>query len=359
MLLHKAGMEVQDIYHSLTQSLALDAEEGDVYQDAVDILTAKFKPRCNFPYERIRFRNLSQLQGETIDIYEARLRRQALNCGFGPLLDEHLRDQILDKVFSKLLKRKLIEIGPEMTLQNILDTSRSWEDANEKEDALQQVPDPPLPATADISKIQDQFRPAKRQIKCFSCGYLGHVKNSPECPAQGQECRRCRRKGHFMACCRDKPQAYQNQTRTEQRDNEGRKRMPSKKVRQVVASSSEDETECEYLFGITSCIRHLSNTEDLLTVKVGGIHLQVMVDSGASVNVIDEKTWISLKKNKIKCVNTKTNKALFPYGVKTPLTVIEKFTADVQFSEKTVVNAPFYVIKKREYPYWVERQHWN
>ena len=62
LLLHITGLNVQDIYFRLT-------EEGgsDSYQTAKATLNKYFKPQANVPYERLCFRETSQLANETVE----------------------------------------------------------------------------------------------------------------------------------------------------------------------------------------------------------------------------------------------------------------------------------------------------
>lgn len=49
-----------------------------------------------------------------------------------------------------------------------------------------------------------------------------------------------------------------------------------------------------------------SNTERV-TFNVGGVDLPMLIDSGASCNIVDEDTWEMLKEKKIKCFSSKAN----------------------------------------------------
>ena len=54
LLLHTAGIAVQDIYHMLTE----EAGDADVYTKAARALDNYFHPWTNIPYERHIFRQL-------------------------------------------------------------------------------------------------------------------------------------------------------------------------------------------------------------------------------------------------------------------------------------------------------------
>ena len=59
-----------------------------------------------------------------------------------------------------------------------------------------------------------------------------------------------------------------------------------------------------------------------IEVFIGGILVQMVVDSEASTTVIDKHLWSTLKHEKIECVSKKSNKKLYPYGSKQPLEVL-------------------------------------
>jgi hypothetical protein len=86
-----------------------------------------------------------------------------------------------------------------------------------------------------------------------------------------------------------------------------------------------------------------------VTVSVGGIPLEMVIDSGASTNVIDKYLWEDLKKKHIKCTSRKTTKKLYAYGSTTPLRVIGIFTADVNVADRHVTTE-FTVIEGKGEP---------
>lgn len=62
---------------------------------------------------------------------------------------------------------------------------------------------------------------------------------------------------------------------------------------------------------------------------MGGVNLKVLIDSGATRNIIDEQTWEWLKHKYIKC-NSKPGdggKKLYAYATSKPLEVKETFEA--------------------------------
>ena len=86
-----------------------------------------------------------------------------------------------------------------------------------------------------------------------------------------------------------------------------------------------------------------------VAVSVGGVPLEMVIDSGASKNVIDKCLWENLKKKHIKCTSKRTTKKLYAYGSTTPLTVIRTFTANVNVAGK-YVTTEFTVIEGKGEP---------
>ena len=55
----------------------------------------------------------------------------------------------------------------------------------------------------------------------------------------------------------------------------------------------------------------------------------VLIDSGATSNLLGQGTWESLKSQKVKCQTRKQAKTLFPHGNTEPLPTLGTFTADI------------------------------
>jgi hypothetical protein len=88
ILLHTAGMDVQDIFDTIPD---VDTKN---YAASLAALDEQFAPQMNESYERHVFRSMSQDDSETVDQFITRLRQQAKNCGFqANQVDENVRDR--------------------------------------------------------------------------------------------------------------------------------------------------------------------------------------------------------------------------------------------------------------------------
>ncbi len=93
-------------------------------------------------------------------------------------------------------------------------------------------------------------------------------------------------------------------------------------------------------------IQHDCRDTDRLNVCLGNVHLRMLVDCGASSNVIDENTWEKLKSERIKCNSyiPDTENFFFSYSSDQPLPVMGAFKCDVRIGSQ-MVHAEFFVIK--------------
>ncbi|XP_022784883.1 uncharacterized protein K02A2.6-like [Stylophora pistillata] len=87
----------------------------------------------------------------------------------------------------------------------------------------------------------------------------------------------------------------------------------------------------------------------MINLLVGGISVRMLIDSGASTNVIDKGTWEELKSQKIECKSYRCKKKLYGYGSSVPLKVIGCFEARVVVGDK-VCEAEFVVIDGTKQP---------
>ncbi|XP_060076193.1 uncharacterized protein K02A2.6-like [Ylistrum balloti] len=318
LLLHCAGVPVQDIYFTLTE-----AEGGDEYAVAVATLSKHFETKINVPYERYVFRSMCQ-EDESIEQFITRLRRQAVLCEFGNI-EEQIRDQIIEKCKSHKLRTKCLEKGKELTLDQLRTIAATMEMADVQAKKMES----PLSSVNQINfvKQKDTKRSTSSSTKalCFRCGREGHFAKDSGCPAKNKKCNKCGKMGHFRACCKTKePRCLKAERST---------------LSKVKGKVNCVESEAEYAFSV----QHTD--ADRLSFMVGGHKVDMVVDSGATVNIIDKPTWEDLKKRKIVCRSEKTDKRLYSYGADKPLSLLGKFitTVSVDGSDDEI-EAAFYVL---------------
>ena len=129
LLLHTAGINVQDIFFTLPE----ETEGTNSYVKAVNALNKHFKPQAKYVlYERLVFRETKQTVSETIEQYVTRLRQKAHTCDFGDPCEEQIRDQVISGCVSHNLRLKLLQKGGELTLSQLREIARAMENAEKQ-----------------------------------------------------------------------------------------------------------------------------------------------------------------------------------------------------------------------------------
>ena len=92
------------------------------------------------------------------------------------------------------------------------------------------------------------------------------------------------------------------------------------------------------------------NLVDPIPINVGGVDIKFMIDSGASVNIIDKPTFdFFLQQNKFNCEILTVDRKIFPYGSKIPLNLSCKLSTDFSYND-SFVKCDFYVLDGEDAP---------
>lgn len=347
LLLHTAGLEVQEVFFTLVS----DGEEKD-YAATLKVLDDYFIPKANVPFERHVFRQIGQSSEETVDQFVCRLRQRAASCDFGEREDEYIRDQLIDKCYSAKLRRKFLEKQGSVTLNDLLVIARAQEAVD-----LQMETMGGNAGSEHVNSVTDvKFGANSEKKECFNCGREDHFARDWRCPARGRKCDQCGAVGHFKVKCHKRPQRGSQQGQKQGVSSWGRRVDPrvtdggKKTNTNFVDSCTDGEAEKgerpnftpEYVFSVGNEVNHCNG---IVTLQIGGVILpNVLIDSGATCNLLGKETWEWLKNQRILCQTRKEAKVLFAYGNTTPLPTLGTFTADVTSGDTNVTCEADFVV---------------
>ena len=161
--------------------------------------------------------------------------------------------------------------------------------------------------------------------RCYRCGKEGHIGSDEACAARNAKCRKCHSVGH-----------YDGVYRTSRRSGGGQQKNPST----VNAVEDADEDEYDFTVGLGTG----TSDEASIEVKVERITVKnVLIDSGATCNVINKATRHDLKEQGIASKLTHSTKRLLSCGSAEPLQCMEEFRAHTQLNNREV-NADYIVV---------------
>ncbi|CAH1255636.1 RTL1 [Branchiostoma lanceolatum] len=338
LMLHTAGVAVQDIYFTKVE----EEKDKKTYHEAVKVLDDYFIPKSNVAFERHLFRQMKQQSGESVDDLVCRLRQKAATCDFGTQVDVHIRDQVIEAGLDPKLKRKFLERGGNLELTTMLDIARAHESVGRqllemtgqvnalsvgqgKKDTSRTTQRGPHSTFQGRPRDRPRDawttrKPEPRAGKsCYSCGRQGHISKDTACPARGKTCSQCGKMNHFKAVCRGKRGQTQRKSNTNQ-----------------------VEQSADYVFGVQKG----RQGDGTVTLKVGGVILQeVLIDSGATCNILSKDTWESMKNQQVKVWDQHKNcRKLYPYGSNTALPTLGTFTTSVLCPSNGVSTEGVFVV---------------
>ncbi|CAC5381707.1 unnamed protein product [Mytilus coruscus] len=238
---------------------------------------------------------------ETIDAFHTKLRQLSVNCEF---TDDNLevKSQIVQGCSSSRLRRKAFR--EDMTLEQLLLSARALElsekQANEIEHKDEKLETNALHKKRNVRRNQPRYlqdkRPEQRvnrNNKCRNCGgefpHRGNVllKENPAIFVRSlTTSRRCVGQKEILILndllIRWRTQIFENNFECQSK----------------IDSSSDDE----YVFGLQTestkgTVNSIKRDQPRICVKINESNINVLIDTGSSINVIDEDTYNRMKRN--------------------------------------------------------------
>lgn len=350
LLLTYVGEQTNDIFDTLPNT-------GTDYDTAILRLTEHFSPTENKDMAIFDFRQVKQQSGESIDEFYRRLKEKACLCGFHDE-DNEIKTQVIHKTSDPRLRRKALR--EQLDLKNILTYGKTLEKSDLSARKLEQVEKHETATSETTNHIEfnkrqygqsgNQHNQRPRQNKgarhpqnntkpqqpskqlCRNCGgTYPHQNGKYNCPAHGKECHNCRKIGHFAKYCLSKTLSKPPRQKTD----------VNKKYADNITSEAppSSDTDDEFTFNLYD-----KQKQPQVTVSIAKIPIRVIIDSGSTVNIINENTFNVIKRSNRNVNLEKSNAKIYPYGAEKPLQVLGQFTATV-VHDSTSTTATFQVTK--------------
>jgi hypothetical protein len=220
--------------------------------------------------------------------------------------DREIKTQIVQNCLSHKLRMKALQ-NPELSITQLLDAGKVMEMSKSQAETIEEKQSinnlsrkytrraskqnqngGHVDRNSNGAKTADRNSVPGASGKCRNCGKgYPHPGGKTSCPAYGKICRGCGKQNHYEAVCRSKKPNTKQEFKTQK---------PRHNVQNLVDenSSSEDSDEDGYAFSVNSTGKEQS--QPMFNIVIHDTPMTIMADSGASVNVLDEKDYQALSK---------------------------------------------------------------
>ena len=137
------------------------------------------------------------------------------------------------------------------------------------------------------------------QEKCFRCGKLIIKQKNLNCPARNRECFKCNKMGRYARCCKTKLALNKNEEFNSKH----------RSVKQLCDRGKSLGDDSGFVFALNT-----RNQIERQKISIGDMEVEMLIDSGATCNILGRQLWEFLKKNLIKCKCYFTEKKIYAYG---------------------------------------------
>ncbi|KAJ1209816.1 hypothetical protein NDU88_005188 [Pleurodeles waltl] len=186
--------------------------DGNNFDAALMDLDKYFAPKVCIGITRLKNFQRKQHKEEEVDDYVAELKKLAIDCKFGILHEDLIRDQLVMHARNQSIQERLW-INGDAPLEDVLAIIRKAEisgrcatelKSSDKEDcSVLKINN--RKSTSNYKERASEKTPTfnykekvdLRDKKCYRCGSKEHLAFSKSCPAAKQRCNNCGVVGHF------------------------------------------------------------------------------------------------------------------------------------------------------------------
>ncbi|XP_062715467.1 uncharacterized protein LOC134291564 [Aedes albopictus] len=369
LLLACGGFELQEIFFNIPGAdVTEDCEaEIDPYVVAMQKLDEYFDPQRHEAHERYLFWDMKPEMGETLGKFLMRAQVCASKCNFGGTSLESSNVAVVDKILQFVpgsLREKLLQIE-NLTLQEAIRQVNAYEMTKAASDQI---------SGQNINQKPNLSSESVRQVQA-GCKFCGRPHRSGEmCPAWNKTCSACGKRGHFRSVCFSRlslrpanpkvvpsvvPQSFTKRAVDQYSDSRA---GPSRKITKfsrpqqprrlhAIEDSENHESETELVEMVSSA----SDSCDLIWAEIGGVLVEMQIDSGVQSNIIDDKTWFNMNRHGVEIIGAtqSPDRKFKAYAQRDCLNVSVMFDAEIMLNDcgkqlRTISR--FYVVENGPQP---------
>ena len=290
ILLSVVGAETYKLIHNLSVP---NLPGTKTYEELVELVKDYLCPQPNIIVQRCLFNSRTRQPEESVATFVNELRGIASKCEYGLQLNDNLRDRLVAGVNNDRIQQRLLQ-NPGLTFQTALTTCLAMETAAKNVQDLSHIAQ-----SSNLHRLQTNtknYEGDNTKTTCYRCGR----KHSPDvCWFKNATCDLCGKTGHIKPVCRS---SNQPQSEMFMRDHD-RKWRPGNGRNMTSQSKTHflqegDDEQCYSLYTIDSRYERKENRIiESFTIQDQVIDLEL--DTGASMSVINENTYNQLKNNAV------------------------------------------------------------
>ena len=357
-LLIYSGESVEDLHDTLAEVRKPDGvtdTNWTEYKQSKGKLNDRFLPKRSNDFALCELMTLKPTSDESMMDFAGRLRRSAAKCDFASWsADKMIKCLVISHMTNEELRLSCLE--KELRLDQVLDKVKLKEDsaamskimrvtggqgAKEKDAGISvnkiRVQQRGQYKKKDLEKRESSSSNGEKKkepegteptAKCTQCGWRQHPAGE-RCYAANRKCSQCGKMGHYARVCGLN------------------KHDKAKKVQWVEEELMESDTDSDSIFTVfcvdnskVHAIRGGKTPKGTVIIKMNGINVKTMIDTGSGVNIIDSQTHKRLGEPKVH----KTNRMLFPFGTRNELKVKGVFKIEIE-SQNTIAVAEIFLVE--------------
>ncbi|XP_031788338.1 uncharacterized protein LOC116417729 [Nasonia vitripennis] len=279
-----------ELNNALKIFVAPDKPESRTYQQIRNVLIAHFDVKKNKYAESVKFRQIVQLQNESIANFSQRLKQGATFCEYDTFLDRMLIEQLLHGLTDRDMRDEIIAKKP-TTFKDAYEIAHTLESTRQTADEVTSTSNKIHALSYSTTHFKHKryashtSRSASRkqdhgeqqgQYACYGCG---ERHKCSECPFRTSECHKCKKRGHIAKVCRASSSLSTSQIR--------RSKEPATQIDTLKCFNAVEE-----IYVIDK-----SYGKKILQVLIEGHKLNMELDSAAPYSFIGSDTLRNLKPN--------------------------------------------------------------